>query len=382
MHRPALGHSHLAAREWFRKTIMAGGIEFHHDGAGNHGARLPSGRPGARTLLLGSHLDSVPHGGRFDGALGVLAAYEVLRTVRDAEVELALHLEAIDFTDEEGTLVGLLGSRALSGELGAEELADPRCGGAALDEALTRAGLTRDGVLAARREPQALAGFLELHIEQGPRLSEAGADVGIVSALVGIGSSEVTFRGQPDHAGTTPMTSRRDAGLGAADFIVAANDDVRASFPDWVVNFGRLDLTPGAYNIVPGSARLAVEFRAPEPARLRELESRLVELARASAQKHGLELDVRPGVGIEPAACDPSIREAFARAAEVLALKHTTLVSGAGHDTMALARVCPAGMIFIPSTGGSHSSREHARWQDCVNGANVLLHAALGLATD
>ncbi|GAG16703.1 unnamed protein product, partial [marine sediment metagenome] len=149
VHRPALGDDHLAARRWFRERIAADGLEFHQDGAGNHSAVLRSADPDARTLLLGSHLDSVPRGGRFDGALGVLAAYEALRAVRDAGLDLPLHLEAIDFTDEEGALVCLLGSRALAGTLDRDELDDPRCAPAAFDDRLERAGLTREGILDA-----------------------------------------------------------------------------------------------------------------------------------------------------------------------------------------------------------------------------------------
>jgi len=380
VHRPSLSPSHLEARRWFRERIERDGLEFRTDGAANHSAVLGAARPDAPTLLLGSHLDSVFHGGRFDGALGVVAAYEALRTVRDAGLELPVHLEVIDFTDEEGTLVGLLGSLAVAGAITPEELASPRGGRAALEQGMRRAGMTEDGVVAAARAPESLAGFLELHIEQGPRLVDGGIDIGIVSSIVGMASIDLIFVGREDHAGTTPMDARRDAGLAAATFMTEVTKRVRREFTDCVVNFGRIELKPGAYNIVPGRAELAVEFRAPSAERMSELETSLLESARAIATGQGARLKTRALGAIAASACADVCRAAFAEACGTLDLSNTELLSGAGHDTMALARVCPAGMIFIPSTGGSHSPREHAEWEACVNGANVLLHAALGMA--
>jgi len=382
VHRPALGDDHLAARRWYRERIEADGLEFHQDGAGNHSAVLRTGNPGARTLLVGSHLDSVPQGGRFDGALGVLAAYEAVRAVRDAGLELPVHLEAIDFTDEEGALVCLLGSRALTGTLDRDELDAPRCGLATFDDHLRRADLTREGILDARRDPKTMAGFLELHIEQGPRLTSAGAAIGIVTSIVGIGSFALRFGGRADHAGTTPLGARRDAGRGAAGLIVAANETVERDFPACVINFGKLGFAPGAYNIVPESAEIAVEFRAPDEVGMRSLEATLLDLARQQADRYGLDLEVRPQVSIAPVPCAVEAQSAFEAACRKLDLSHQYLTSGAGHDTGAMALVCPSGMIFIPSSGGSHSPREHADWDACVAGASTLLQAAVHLAKE
>jgi hydantoinase/carbamoylase family amidase len=380
VHRPSLSAEHLEARRWFRERIERDGLEFRTDGAGNHSAVLSAAQPAAPTLLMGSHLDSVLHGGRFDGALGVVAAYEALRTVRDAGLELPVHIEAIDFTDEEGTLVGLLGSLAVAGAITREGLASPRGGREELEQGMCRAGITDESIIAAARATESLAGFLELHIEQGPRLVDGGIDIGIVSAIVGMTSIDLVFVGREDHAGTTPMGARRDAGLAAATFITEATARVRREFADCVVNFGRVELAPGAYNIVPGRAELGMEFRAPSEERMSELEASLLELARAIGPRHEVQVNVRPLGGIAATPCADVCRAAFAEACGTLGLSHTALLSGAGHDTMALAHVCPAGMIFVPSTGGSHSPREHAEWPACVNGANALLHAALRMA--
>jgi N-carbamoyl-L-amino-acid hydrolase len=377
VHRPALSPPHLEARKWFRELIQAEGFEFMEDAAGNHSARLPSEDPEAKTFIIGSHLDSVPYGGRFDGPLGVLAGFEALRTIRDANIHLPVHLEAIDFTDEEGTLIGLLGSRALAGSLSQNELMNPRGGREALQEAFKQAGMTEANVLQAQRDSSDLAGFLEVHIEQGPRLLGNNIDIGIVQTLVGIGSISLTFVGRADHAGTTPMDVRLDAGLGAAEFILSARRVVLSEFPGCVVNVGRARFYPGALNIVPASARVFVEFRSSEDGQISALEERLLTLAETTAKMFGLQVDYeRLGV-IPPTQCSPSIQDTFERACEVLALKHLRMDSGAGHDTMAMADICPAGMIFIPSTGGSHSPREFATWEACINGANVLLQTTL-----
>ena len=381
VHRPALSESHLAARSWFLDRARDAGLEIRIDSAGNHSACLSCGELQAPTLLLGSHLDSVLFGGRFDGALGVLAALEALQVVKENGLSLPVHLEAIDFTDEEGTLVGLLGSAAAAGELSQHDLENPRGGRAALLAGLQRSGLSEEGLLCARRDPQSLAGYLELHIEQGPRLLQAGADIGVVTGIVGIVSARLTYLGREDHAGVTPLSDRLDAGLGACAFTLAARRIVQAEFPDCVTNIGAMRFEPGAFNIVPARAVLSLEFRAPDPAVLDRLETAVLAAAGAAAEDFGLGLEVDLLGKHQPAPMSAAAQAAVARAAGDLGLAHLPITSGAGHDAQMLAGLCPAGMIFIPSAGGaSHSPREFSEWQDCVNGANVLLQAALRMA--
>jgi beta-ureidopropionase / N-carbamoyl-L-amino-acid hydrolase len=381
VHRPALSEAHLAARAWFRQQVEAAGVEFHLDGAGNHSAYLACGPVGAPTLLLGSHLDSVPNGGRFDGPLGVLAALEVLQVVQAAGLKLPVNLEAIDFTDEEGTLVGILGSSALAGLLRAKNLQAPRGGREALLAGLARAGLHESGLLAARRPPRSLAGYLELHIEQGPRLIEAGLDIGIVTDIVGIGSYRLAFTGTANHAGTTPMAARKDASLGAAAFILAVRRLVLEDFPGCAANVGSLRLEPGAFNIVPARAELALEFRSPQLESMARLEEALLALARDLADQYSLGLESEQLGRSQPTRMSPSANRAIAAAAASLGLQATYLTAGAGHDAQILAEICPAGIFFIPSVGGiSHSPAEFSRWPDCLNGANVLLQACLRMA--
>ncbi len=380
VHRPTFSEAHLAARSWFRERARTAGLQVQVDGAGNHSATLRCAPPGAPVMLLGSHLDSVPRGGRFDGALGVLAAIEVLRAVQEAGIPLRFDLEAIDFTDEEGSLVGLLGSSAMAGILNRHELENPRGGRGNLLAGLARAGLSEDGLLAARRDPHGLAGYLELHIEQGTRLESTGADIGIVTGIVGLDSYGLVFQGRADHAGTTSMQERQDAAQGACSFTVGVRKLLMDGYPGCVANVGSIQLLPGAFNIVPERAIVSLEFRAPEPDRLNELEKDLLELARREADCFGLGLDIQPQGKHLPTPMHPVMQEAFQRSAEKLGLKYMHLASGAGHDAQALAGVCPVGMIFVPSVGGaSHSPHELTEWEDCLKGANLLLHTVLVL---
>lgn len=381
VHRPSFSEAHLAARKWFRERIEKAGLEFCVDGAGNHSAVLYCGPRGAPTLLLGSHLDSVPYGGRFDGALGVLSALEVLRVVKEADTALSMNLEAIDFTDEEGTLVGLLGSAAMAGKLKAAHLQNPRGGRDALVEGMRRAGLSDESILTAARPRESLGGYLEVHIEQGSRLEKAGKNIGIVTDIVGIASYKLTFIGRADHAGTNSMPDRLDAAQGASAFTLAAREMVMRDFPRGVANVGNMVFAPGVFNIVPARVTVSLEFRAPAEDEFRKLEAALIEHARVEAKRFNLELDIEFLGKHAPTPMNERAQRVFADACDSLGLSHMPLVSGAGHDAQSLANQCPVGMIFVPSVAGaSHSPREFTEWQDCVNGANVLLQAAVRFA--
>jgi N-carbamoyl-L-amino-acid hydrolase len=380
--RTTFSPAHTAARAWFIERAAAAGLETRVDSAANHSAVLP-GPPGSRTVLMGSHLDSVPHGGRYDGALGVVCALEVLRAVKDTGRELPVSLEAVDFTDEEGTLVGTLGSWALAGMLTPEILATPRSGRERLLSELARMGLSEDGLRAAQRDPRSLAAYLELHIEQGPVLERAGIDIGVVTGIRGNLSFEVTLTGDARHAGTTPLDSRRDAGRGAALAALAVWDVTAGEFPECVANVGDIELEPGAFNVVPGRARVRVECRSVDPDELDRLSGRILDRIAAVAQECRLGLEIERVGHWAPAATDLEIRRAIAGAANTLGLSFVEIPSGAGHDAQVLADVVPVGMVFVPSMGGiSHDLSEQTRWEDCVNGANVLLGAAVALAND
>lgn len=379
--RVTFSEAHLAARKWFREEIEKSGFEFHVDGAGNHSAVLSCERSNVQTFLIGSHLDSVPNGGRFDGALGVMAALEVLRTVKENGIRLKVNLEAIDFTDEEGTHASLLGSSALSGHLHPNDLKNPYSGRENFISGLERAGLSEENMLRAHRSKESIAGYLELHIEQGKRLERAGIDIGVVSAIVGYGSYRLSFIGRADHAGSTSMDDRLDSGLGASAFILAAREVVMRDFPNCVANVGKVEFAPGASNIVPAHADLLLEFRSPDDSQLSRLDTALMELARGKADLFGLNLHTEPLGRHAPNLMSADIQKSFQNSCEILGLSNTVLASGAIHDAQSLVDLCPIGMIFVPSVGGaSHAPREFTEWKDCVNGANVLLQTVLSLA--
>ena len=283
----------------------------------------------------------------------------------------------MDFTDEEGTHIPLLGSRAICGKLTSQEVISTFMG----TDLLHKADLDSATVLHAKRNPDSLAGYMEVHIEQGTRLESTNTDIGIVSSITGIGRHYITFIGSANHAGTTPMNQRKDASLGASAFVLACNTILIREYPDCVVNTGNIDFSPAAFNVIPNSCRVWLEYRAPESSIMTSLGKRLLDEAQKIAELYNLELSLEEIEMVESVPMTDDIQEAFAKACEVLNLSHKPLTSGAGHDAQSFGGLSPTGMIFIPSVGGySHSDKEFSNWGDCVNGANALLHAVLDRA--
>ena len=377
-----------AARTFFADRARAAGLAVQVDGAANLSARLECGPAGARTILTGSHLDTVPNGGNFDGALGVLAGLEVLRTVAEAGMSLPVHLEAIAFTDEEGRLGGLTtGSRALVGSVASDEFARILQQAAAYPDDLAAmqqevpGGLTVDSMLAAKRNVNEIAAFIELHVEQGPRLEHAGATIGVISAIVGRRAYEVNFSGRSDHAGTTPMELRADALVAAARFITQATDAAQRTFPNCVLTCGGIEVGPGVYNVIPNRAQVMLEFRATDEATIAVLDSMVRRAAADAARQTGVEHTLTPTAKLAPYSLDNNIQLAIRIACDMLHLRYLTFPSGAVHDAHSLAPYVPTGLIFVPSVGGrSHTPEEMTLPDDVVAGANTLLHTMLIMA--
>lgn len=381
LNRPSLSEEDIAVRAWFKEQIEANGLDYQMDGAGNQSAILRCENSQAKTLLIGSHLDSVPNGGRFDGALGVMAAFEALLSIKESTEKLPFQLEVINFTDEEGTLVGLLGSSAITGLLSGNSLENPRGGREVLSAGMKRLGLNDETFLKAKRNPDDLFGYIEVHIEQGTRLEEARLDIGVVTSIVGIRSLWLNFHGEAAHAGTKPMDKRKDAFWGAADFALKARDIVMRDFHPGVVNFGEIHLQPGAFNIVPQTAQLGVEFRQGDGDSLDAMDDMLLSLAEESAEEYGLKLTTQRMHDIKPAPMRDTFVKAVETAANELGLSHKQLLSFAGHDAQSLAAVTNAVMFFVPSVDGiSHNPKEYTQDADCINAANVMLHSILQLA--
>ena len=345
------------------------------DAASNHSASLVF--PGAeKTLLIGSHLDSVPAGGRFDGALGVVAALEVLRRVKEAGVQLSVNLMAIDFTDEESHYVEFLGSRAFTGMLPLPELQAPHVG--PMRDAIAGLGLDLEAMANCGRDAQEFVGYLELHIEQGPRLINSATDIGIVESIVGIRSHRLVFTGQADHAGTTPMEIRRNAGLGAAAFTMALHELLETNFTDCVGNVGSMVLASGVTNVVAREAAVDFEFRFPADHRGDALETHIKDRAGSIAEQFDLEFEFIPTGRARSVQMDPALQRTARDAAKRLGLSAMSMHSGAGHDAQVMAAFTPACVIFVPSVRGiSHHPAEFSTREDCENGANVLLQVVL-----
>jgi len=374
------------AREWLLGEIKTAGLSPWVDPAGNVFGALGAESFSAHTpsVLTGSHFDTVPEGGILDGALGVMAALECVQTIREAGIRLARPLAVAAWSDEEGRYGSLFGSRAFCGRLDAAAIPTMAAvDGDRLVDAMRRAGFDALRAPAAAAAAGSVAAYVELHIEQGPRLEEAGIPIGVVEAIVGVRRARLVFHGQADHAGTTPMESRRDAFLAAADYALKARElVVTRGGPRAVTNIGVVQVHPGASNIVPGRAEIVHEMRDPDPAVLSRLADECDALAREIAAARGIRVEVRPMSMTTPAPCAPRVQATIEAACATLGLPSQRLYSAAGHDAQNLAGVTDAGMIFIPSRGGrSHRVDEMSDWDAIDRGANVLLHTLIQLAT-
>lgn len=385
--RPAYSAADLAARHWFTARAQAAGLPARTDALLNVIVGDDEPTPAVWT---GSHLDTVPSGGKFDGALGAIAALECVRRIHELDIPLARPVRAVAFADEEGTYHGFLGSKSFVRGVPPVRDAD---GLAALAESLGPDDRTlREAVAAGGGDlseatsngvpREALHSFVELHIEQGPNLEATATNIGVVSHIVGVGRLTVRFEGRPDHAGTTPMYMRRDALRGAAAFIdrlpqIPADIGV----PDAVITCGQIDALPGASNVVPGTSVVHLDYRATSMETLRALADEATRAANATAARHGLLVACEHESVTHPFEMDARVSDIIMHSAKRLSLSATEMASGAGHDSQVIADTAPTGMIFVPSHNGrSHSHLEHTSWEDVTNGANVLLNALIELA--
>jgi N-carbamoyl-L-amino-acid hydrolase len=373
--RVAYSPADMAARDWVEARLRDLGLAVERDAAGNTVA-VYAGEEGDRPpLALGSHTDTVPNGGRYDGALGVLAGLACVRALRAAGRRLRHPVAVLNFTAEEATMGGgTIGSRAMAGLLGPADLDLAAWDGRPIAEHWRAAGLDPARATETRRPSGAFAAYLELHIEQGGILEQTSTPIGVVEGIVGIRRYAATFAGYANHAGTTPMAGRRDALVMAAPFILAARDI--AVGHGIVATCGALKVEPGAPNVIPGRVEVGVEIRGLDEAVLDRAQAALADAAAANGG------DLRPTVSKAPTPSDPAVLAALEAACDDLGLARRRLASGAGHDAMCIAAIAPQAMLFVPSRGGvSHSPDEHTAPEDCVNGARVLLATLLRLDT-
>ena len=362
------------ASGWLSERLRELGLEAETDAAGNVIGRWNAGR--GRAVVVGSHLDTVPRAGRFDGVLGVVAGLEAIEALRERRIEPRRPVWLVSFMDEEGSRfgTGMLGSRAFVGEdlSGLADRAD--AAGTTLREAMAALGFDAGRLGEARRIDDVDA-YLELHIEQGPRLEQEGKDVGIVTAIVGLLVFRARLTGEANHAGTTPMDGRRDALAGAARAVLALRAEARAR-DDMTANVGIISVEPGGFNVVPGACEFTIDVRSPTRAGLERCERFVRETLARIAREEGLQLELEETHRLEPAPMDAGLVELLERAAALEGASSMRMVSGAGHDAMILARHVPAAMLFVPSRRGvSHSPEEWTSERHCELGANVLRRA-------
>ncbi len=378
----AYSDADVAGRKYVMELMSAAGLEPRIDAAGNISARRAGTDPSLTPVLFGSHIDSVPNGGNFDGDLGSLAAIEAVQTMKEHGIRTRRPLEVVIWSNEEGVAFnnGLAGSRAAAGRLDAGEL-DTVWNGMGKRDAIRKIGGNPDGITAAVRAKGSFHCYLELHIEQGGTLEREGVPVGIVEGIVAIDRYDAEIRGFANHAGTTPMPERHDALVAASYLTIAVNEAVRSLAGRQVGTVGQIAVTPNAPNVVPGRVVETVELRDLSAEKIRGIAEQIRARAAEIAKKTGTEITLKQIAHHDPALATPEIQATIEAVCAGMGLRTMRLPSGAGHDAQAMATLGPMAMIFVPSAGGiSHSPRELTRWEDCANGANVLMRAVLAQA--
>jgi len=377
--RLGFSETDMAAREYVMGLMKQAGLQVRVDPAGNiFGSRAGSEK--LPILLTGSHIDSVLHGGNYDGDLGSMAAIELIRTLNDLNVKTRHPLEVVIWTNEEGNHFGLttLGSSVAAGQLGPEILdrKDDQC--LTLADWLRRYGQDPAHLTDARIPRGSISAIVELHIEQGPNLEENKIPIGIVQGIVGLKRWMCTVSGFANHAGTTPMNRRKDALAAASKDILAVREVVRAEEGRQVGTVGFVKVEPGAVNVIPGRVQFPIELRDLDTAKIDRMWQHIQERLKQTDTEENVETSCTQFDDAQPASADPTVKSAIAAAAKSLGLATMDLPSGATQDAQNIAKVAPMGMIFVPSHDGiSHSPKEFTSWQDCANGAEVLYRTIL-----
>lgn len=366
--RIAFTSEDIAARQLVQRWMAEAGMTVRNDAAGNLIGTYAGEQPDAPALATGSHIDTVPSGGRYDGAFGVLAGIEAVRVLRENQLRLKHSIEVIVFTDEESSMIG---SRAMSGTVNLKEAAAVQ---------LETIGGNWNDLKTAQRDRSEIAAFVELHVEQGGVLEANGKAIGVVQGVVGMNRYALSIVGRPNHAGTTPMQLRKDALVAAAQIVLAVQEIALQQPSQPVATVGFLTVAPNAANIVPGRVELTVDMRDLSPDCLKEMTEQLRQQIATIATTTQTEITIEPILQVAPTPSADSVQAAIVQVCTDLGLSYHHLPSRAGHDAMEVGRFTDMGMIFVPSQGGvSHSCEEYTSPAQCVQGANVLLHTLLAI---
>ena len=379
--RLGFSQAEMDARTYAMSLMKDAGLQVRVDAAGNLFGRR-AGTAQLPTLLFGSHIDSVPHGGNFDGTVGSLGAIEVVRALNDGHITTRHPLEVVIWTNEEGPHFGIsaLGSGVAAGALGPEILDRKDEEGLTLADWLRRYGQDPSHLADARIPRGALAAIVELHIEQGPQLYETKVQIGVVQGIVGLKRWKCVATGFANHAGTTPMNRRKDALAAAAKDLLAVREVVRAEPGRQVGTVGYMKAEPGAPNVIPGHAEFPVELRDLDSATIERMWEQIQQRFAQTDKEEGVETHCAVINDIAPALSDPAVQNTIREAARSAGLTTVDLPSGAVHDAGEISRLAPMGMIFIPSRDGiSHAPQEFSTWDDVANGAEVLYRSILNL---
>ena len=381
--RLAYSDADVAGRALVMRWMREAGLDPHIDAAGNILGRRNGSDPKLEPVLFGSHIDSVPSGGNFDGDLGVLSSIEVIEQLNAARIETRRPLEVVVWANEEGVAFnnGLDGSRAAAGLLQAGEL-DQVWNGTPKRDAIRKIGGDADRMETVVRKPGSFHAYFELHIEQGGNLEREGIPIGVVEGIVAIDRYNAEIQGFANHAGTTAMPDRQDALLAASELTIAVNQIVRAEPGRQVGTVGHIEVSPNAPNVIPGNVKLTIELRDLSAEKIARLGAAIQDRARAIAAETRTTITIRPASHHESAVADPRLMTAIEDASGKLGYKTKRLPSGAGHDAQSMAHIGPMAMIFVPSVAGiSHSPKELTHWDDCARGAEVLFHVVRATAS-
>ena len=383
VYRQGFSDADMEARRWLNDTFKSLDMRTRMDGAGNVIGRMgPDDKP---CVMVGSHLDSVPAGGIFDGTLGVVAGLECIRTIKENDIHLDYPIEIVATSEEEGRFGGMLGAQALSGNVTLDWLESAKdAGGELLKDAMARHGFDYHDVLHARRPPEQLRAFLELHVEQGPVLETQRTSIGIVEGISGVFKWMVRLIGKADHAGTAPMDMRSDAFLGLADFTHEIQRIIDEEGTDKSrITIGYVELKPGFPHTVPGEVDFTIVGRDLDPEVMKALANACRRVLSSIARKHGLMFEYEQMSWLEPKYCSSRVVDIIKDRAEGRGYSHMLMPSGAGHDAQFMTDITDTGMIFVPSVNGvSHAPDEWTHWTDVERGANLLLDSLVVLAND
>lgn len=365
--RVYLSPQHLEANQRAARWMTQAGMTVWQDSVGNICGRYEGEQEGAPAILLGSHLDTVRNAGRYDGMLGVLAAIEVVHGLHQQGRRLKQAIEIVGFCDEEGTRFGitLLGSRGITGTWPESWLAQTDADGVSVAQAMVLAGLDPARIHLAARRPEEIAAYLELHIEQGPCLEQEGLALGVVEAINGARRLNCRFTGEAGHAGTVPMSHRKDALAAAAEWMVRVETLTREQGGNRVATVGTLRCAPGAVNVIPGDVTLTLDIRGPHDQPLDALLDTLLKEAQAIASRRQLRFSAEEFYRIAASACDSGLQQVLSEAVQAVQGRSLTLPSGAGHDAIAIAERWPSAMLFVRCKGGiSHHPAESVTADD------------------